>query len=169
MSFINHTQRCCGCGYDFIAMLALVLLCFGLFFAFVLWPPPLPLPFAIAIAFAFTFSGFGSVFVALYTRSGVRCLRFKSIRKQIKTFQDLYAQLSKSARVRLSAQGNPPCPFLPYPTHPRLAKTALPLTCPPSPPWVHPCIRNRKALPAFNLGTLCAGTKRAQQSQHTLH
>lgn len=39
-------------------------------------------------------------------RSGARCLRFKSIRKQIKTFQDLYAQLSKSARVRLSAQGS---------------------------------------------------------------
>lgn len=37
-----------------------------------------------------------------------RWLRFKSIRKQIKTFQDLYAQLSKSARVRLSAQGGPP-------------------------------------------------------------
>lgn len=54
-------------------------------------------------------------------RSGARCLRFKSIRKQIKTFQDLYAQLSKSARVRLSAQGRPRSPSL------RLAKTALPL------------------------------------------
>lgn len=115
MSFINHTQRCClcGCGYDFIAMFALVLLCFGCFFAFVLWARPLPLPFAIAIAFAFASSGFGSVFVALYTRSGVRCLRFKSIRKQIKTFQDLYAQLSKSARVRLSAQGSLPFPSPP--------------------------------------------------------
>lgn len=134
MSFINHTQRCCGCGcgYDFIAMFALVLLCFACFFAFVLWARPLPLPFAIAIAFAFASSGFGSVFIALYTRSGVRCLRFKSIRKQIKTFQDLYAQLSKSARVRLSAQGSPPFPSPPYHTHPRLAKTALPLACPPS-------------------------------------
>lgn len=175
MSFINHTQRCCGCGYDFIAMFALFLLCFAcFFFAFVLRARPLPLPFAsaIGIAFAFASTCFGSVFVALYTRSGgARCLRFKSIRKQIKTFQDLYAQLSKSARVRLSAQGRPQS--LSLLLQDLLKQRYLWLcnaSCTPLATLTTSLHSQSQSTSGIQFGNFArAGTKRAQQSQHTLH
>lgn len=80
MSFINHTQRCCLPHWTTLP--------FALRF-FCVFQPFFVLPFFAAFFFLH--------FVAV---------RFKSIRKQIKTFQDLYAQLSKNVQVRLSA-----CPY----------------------------------------------------------
>lgn len=85
MSFINHTQRCCLPHWTTLP--------FALRF-FCVFQPFFVLPF---------FAAFFLHFVAV---------RFKSIRKQIKTFQDLYAQLSKNVQVRLSA-----CPYRTPHTH----------------------------------------------------
>lgn len=144
------------------------------FFAFVLRTRPLPLRFAsaIGIAFAFASTCFGSVFVALYTRSGgARCLRFKSIRKQIKTFQDLYAQLSKSARVRLSAQGRPQS--LSLLLQDSLKQRYLWLcnaSCIPLATLTTSLHSQSQSTSGIQFGNFArAGTKRAQQSQHTLH
>jgi len=69
------------------------------------------LPHWTTLPFALRFLAFLTIFFlphfpAFFALVSECAVRFKSIRKQIKTFQDLYAQLSKNVQVRLSA-----CPY----------------------------------------------------------
>lgn len=144
------------CGYDIIALRCLCrchYLCLYLFFfAFVFGLVPCNIrPFALALCCELRCG-------AVRRRDACALNRFASKLKHFKIYTHNCQKVLEFVYQRTAFP--PP----PYP----LAKTTLPLAmqaAPPPPSWLRHCIRNRKALPAFNL-ELC--TKRAQNIYDSL-